>query len=71
MSLFQLYKRAKELFPFTHTTAPLVHFLTRRATIDEVEYKTEPVIAIRKARRLQSEEDEDLLIKKKSKKKIH
>ncbi|KAI5137992.1 hypothetical protein NEAUS07_2194, partial [Nematocida ausubeli] len=50
---------------------PLVHFLTRRATIDEVEYKTEPVIAIRKSRRLQNEEDEDLLIKKKSKKKIH
>ncbi|KAI5126252.1 hypothetical protein NEPAR06_0537 [Nematocida parisii] len=69
MDLRVLYKRAKELFPFVPNPVPLVQFLTRRAAIDEIEYKSESSIKIRKARRIEPEEDEEI-IKKKSKKKI-
>lgn len=67
MRLLDLYARAKEIFPFNPVTSPLVKFLHRRTTIDEVEYQYESNIKISKPKRIVKEEENEEDIKKKHK----
>lgn len=68
MKLLDLYKRAKETFPFTFVTAPLVKFLPRRSSIDVVDYKYESSIKITKSKRIAKEDENEDEVKKKHKK---
>ncbi|KAI5189353.1 hypothetical protein NEMIN01_0416 [Nematocida minor] len=68
MKLAELYATAKEHFPFELVSSPLVRFLPRRATIDQVDYKYESQIKISKAKRIAKEEENDEEIKKSTKK---
>lgn len=72
MKLLELYAKAKKLFPFTEASAPSIKFLSRRSSIDEVEYKYESVVSISKSRnkRIVDEEVEDIKKKVKKTKKL-
>ncbi|KAH9386715.1 uncharacterized protein NEMAJ01_1611 [Nematocida major] len=67
MKILALYAKAKQIFPFLETSAPLVKFLPRRAGIDGAEYRYESAVKICKTKRI-AEDPAEEDIKKKVKK---